>query len=283
MPPTRDQVLAAVLVLPVFLILACLWPVSLWMQGRPFFYVSERAGKDGSPFRLLKLRTMPPRASPECVFGGASAAQVGRFGHWLRQLRLDELPQIVNVLRGEMVFIGPRPPLVRYIRTYPDIYLPLLETPPGVTGLATVYFCRREVRLLSEGSTVDDVAEIYRRRCIRQKARLDRIFSRRRGFGLTLLVLVLTVWRTPHARRVLRRWRHGIERSLKWRRRCNHNPPSPEALSNISVQPQLFRAAQGQRRSRAQMCPGPTAGTIPHWQRRQIVRSGAVTSPLQKP
>lgn len=192
---TWDQALALAL-LPVILpLLAGLWVVVVAVQGRPFIFVSERMRGPGQPFRLYKIRTMhPPDPDAElCVLGGNSRDRVTALGAWLRKTRLDELPQILNVLRGDIRFIGPRPPLRRYVEAYPDLYARVLgETPPGITGLATVLLHGREERLLSACRTAEETDRVYRRHCIPLKARVDLIYRDRRGPGLNLLILWLT-------------------------------------------------------------------------------------------
>ncbi len=216
--PTSSQLAGVLLLAPIVTILVCLLPVCLFLQGRPFLYASVRAGKEGRPFRLWKLRTMRVSDYTPRVLGGDAISQVTPLGRWLRATRLDELPQIINIVRGEMVFFGPRPPLPRYVLAYPETYLPLLGEPPGVTGLATVYYCNREAELLSLVTTHDEVEELYRRRCIPAKARLDAAFQRRQWVGLSVLVLVLTIWRTRRSRIVVRRIRHRVERAFGLRR-----------------------------------------------------------------
>lgn len=216
-PMWSTRVMAALLVVPVGLVLLVALLVVLLTQGRPLFYASTRSGRGGVPFRLWKIRTMHVHARDEAVLGGDATADVTRVGVWMRRTRLDELPQIINLLRGDMTFVGPRPPLVRYVRDYPDVYLPLLVAPPGITGLATVLFCQRESGILASAPSMSEADIVYRRRCLRRKATLDRIYAGRRGPGLGCMVLVLTLWRGPNAQRSVRRVRHRVERCLGWR------------------------------------------------------------------
>jgi lipopolysaccharide/colanic/teichoic acid biosynthesis glycosyltransferase len=121
-------VAALVLVLgaPVFALLAIAVLIGL---GRPILFRQRRAGRHGAPFTLLKFRSMREGSAPD-------VARLGRFGRWLRASGLDELPQMINVLRGEMSLVGPRP--------LPCDYTPLLSAAaaqrlwvkPGLLGLA---------------------------------------------------------------------------------------------------------------------------------------------------
>jgi len=99
--------------------------------GRPIFFVQERAGRDGRPFRLVKLRTMREGDGPD-------AERLTRAGRWLRATSLDELPELWNVLRGEMALVGPRPLPVRYLPRYSPQQARRHEVRPGITGWAQV-------------------------------------------------------------------------------------------------------------------------------------------------
>lgn len=187
----RDQVLALMLMPFVVGILLLVIPILLIAQGRPVFYVAERMNTPTTTFRLLKLRTMNG-AGCGGVLGGHAACRVTTLGRALRACRIDELPQIWNVLRGDMRFIGPRPPLRRYVEAHPDIYARVLSSPPGVTGLATVLFHRREAAMLKACPTPAATEYVYRTRCIPQKARLDRFYARKQSIWLDLLILYWT-------------------------------------------------------------------------------------------
>ena len=104
-------------------------------------------------FRLLKFRTMHVAADSGGVSGGDKQTRITPMGRFLRRTRLDELPQLWNILRGDISFVGPRPPLRRYVDSHPDLYARVLACRPGVTGLATVIFHRTEERLLAPCKT----------------------------------------------------------------------------------------------------------------------------------
>lgn len=195
-PPrlARDRAVALVLAPAILLVLAVLYVVVVALQGRPFLHVSERMADADRSFPLYKIRTM--RCAPsgrESALGGADLDRVTRIGRVLRRTRLDELPQIFNVLRGDIGFIGPRPPLPVHVAAHPEGFRRLFEAVrPGITGLATVTVHRREERLLAACRTAEETEEVYLRRCLPVKLRLDAIYARNRCPALDLLIL----WRT---------------------------------------------------------------------------------------
>lgn len=109
-------------------------------DGRPVLFVQERAGRGGQPFRLVKLRTMRVHDRPAVEVGqvGLDDPLVTRVGRLARRTKLDELPQLVNVVRGEMSLVGPRPALPEQAAAYDEVDRIRLEVRPGLTGWAQV-------------------------------------------------------------------------------------------------------------------------------------------------
>lgn len=181
-------ILGAILLLPALL-------VALWLlaaEGRPVFYVSERMRAPDRPFLLWKFRTMRQAVADGGVSGGDKAALVTRTGRILRKLRLDEIPQLWNILKGDMSFVGPRPPLRRYVEMFPGLYARVLRSRPGLTGMATLHFRRHEERLLTRCRTAEETDAVYARRCVPRKARLDLIYQRRRSLCMDAAM----IWET---------------------------------------------------------------------------------------
>lgn len=153
----------------------------LWLllsQGRPLFYASERMKTIDQPFQLWKLRSMTVVSTDAGVSGGDKAARITPAGAWLRRCRLDELPQLYNILKGDLSFVGPRPPLRHYVQRYPEIYSRVLQNRPGVTGLASLTYHRHEALLLGRCSCAKDTDRVYVLHCVPRKARLDLIYQR---------------------------------------------------------------------------------------------------------
>ena len=151
-----DLILALLLVAILALPFGLLVLVLLCSEGRPVFYVAERMRAPGQPFLLWKLRTMSVMAPEVGVSGGNKSSRITATGRFLRRSRLDEVPQLWNVIRGDMSFVGPRPPLRLYVERYPDLYAQVLRSRPGITGLATLTFHRHEERLLADCTSTSE-------------------------------------------------------------------------------------------------------------------------------
>lgn len=147
-------------------------------QGRPLFYVAERMKTPDQPFGLIKFRTMTVVDEDQGVSGAHKASRVTPVGARLRAKRMDEFPQLWNILKGDLSFVGPRPPLREYVERFPDIYDEVLKSRPGVTGLATIRFHKHEDRLLARCKTAKQTDDIYCRICVPRKAKLDLIYQR---------------------------------------------------------------------------------------------------------
>lgn len=190
-----DLVLALVLALvlsPVILLIAVL---ILVRDGRPVFYLSERMKTPDQAFILWKFRTMTVANHDSGVSGGDKAARVTRTGRILRKTRFDELPQLLNILRGDMSFVGPRPPLRHYVEKHPAIYAQVLTHRPGVTGLATLRYHRTEERLLATCQTAEQTDQLYSRRCVPVKARLDMIWAENQSLCFDMKLILETIAR----------------------------------------------------------------------------------------
>jgi lipopolysaccharide/colanic/teichoic acid biosynthesis glycosyltransferase len=171
--------------LPVWLLAAL--AIKLEDQG-PVFYAQPRVGRHGRVFRVLKFRSMVPDA--EAVSGARQAVagdpRVTRVGRWLRATAMDELPQLWNIFRGDMSFVGPRALRPGEIEVSGDGELIQLEDVPGFTER-----CRALPGLTG-------IAQIYAPRDIprRQKFKYDRLYIRRRTFWLDLRLIMLSFWIT---------------------------------------------------------------------------------------
>lgn len=125
---------AALLLLPVALTIALLVRILL---GSPVLFRQQRPGLGGRPFDMFKFRSMSDARDADGKLL-PDDMRLGRFGRWLRASSLDELPELYNVLRGDMSLVGPRPLLMDYLPLYSQVQMRRHEVPPGVTGWAQI-------------------------------------------------------------------------------------------------------------------------------------------------
>lgn len=167
----------------------------LILDGRPILYLSERMKTDSEGFTLWKFRTMTPTSNDQGVSGGNKVSRITRTGAFLRRYRLDEMPQLWNILRGDISFVGPRPPLRHYVEKFPETYAEVLKSRPGITGMATLAFHKTEEKLLEPCKTAEATEDVYCRRCVPRKARLDLIYARNRTVCTDFRLMLATVFK----------------------------------------------------------------------------------------
>lgn len=188
-----DVALALLLLVPLSVLMLAVAGLLLVFEGRPILYVSERMRAPGQPFRLIKFRTMTAVEKDAGATGAHKAWRITRLGCVLRRTRIDELPQLFNILKGDMSFVGPRPPLREYVERFPRRYTQVLRTRPGVTGLATLIYHAHEDRIMARCHSPEATEAAYYRRCLPTKLRLDLIYQQRRTLGLDLWIIFNTV------------------------------------------------------------------------------------------
>jgi lipopolysaccharide/colanic/teichoic acid biosynthesis glycosyltransferase len=172
---------------PLFLIVAIL--IKLDSRGAVFFK-QERMGRRFKPFQIYKFRTMVSDAARR---GGLLTVgedpRITRVGRVLRKTKIDELPQLFNVLAGHMSVVGPRPEVPRYVECFKEEYAQILEVRPGITDLASVRF-RDEAALLGQ---LPNPEETYLKSILPQKLMLEKEYIRAPSLLLDLSVIVKTV------------------------------------------------------------------------------------------
>ena len=180
------SIVSLVILLPVFLLVA----VAIKLEdGGPVFFFQERVGRNFSTFKVVKFRTMttdPQVAGP--LVTSENDKRITKVGKILRKLKIDELPQIFNVLRGEMSIVGPRPEVPKYAKLFEKEYRKLLTVRPGMTGYASVVF-RNEEQILSRYTEPEtaDVTEI-----LPKKIKLELIYVSRVSFILDIKIFLWT-------------------------------------------------------------------------------------------
>ena len=187
------DILFALAILPIVALLSAVVLITLaFAQGRPYFHAAERMATPDRAFRLWKFRTMTVVERDAGISGGHKAGRITPVGRILRRMRLDELPQLWNILRGDISFVGPRPPLREYVERFPEVYGEVLKSRPGVTGLASIHYHRHEEWLLAHSATPEEADRVYCACCVPAKARLDLIYARHASVCFDLRL----IWRT---------------------------------------------------------------------------------------
>lgn len=190
---TASGVALAVLA-PLLIAIGCL--IRLTSPG-PALFRQQRMGRGFRPFWIYKFRTMTMGADRGglITWGGDQDPRVTTVGRWLRRSKLDELPQLLNVLRGEMSLVGPRPEVEKYVAMFRDDYREILQAKPGITDYASLKF-RDEASLLAGAKVAEDM---YVGTILPEKIRLSRQYVRSSSLFVDLWLLVrtlLSVFRT---------------------------------------------------------------------------------------
>jgi lipopolysaccharide/colanic/teichoic acid biosynthesis glycosyltransferase len=187
-----DMACASVLLLlssPLLLLVALL--VKCSSRG-PALYFHRRVGKNGAPFNVLKFRTMTADrqiVGPSLTRGGD--ARITAVGRVLRKWKLDELPQLINVVRGEMSMVGPRPDAAKYVGELTGEQKLVLMLSPGITGAASLEY-REEEAMLAE-IPHERLEEYYCTELLPAKVRLDTDYARRATFSSDVIILLRTL------------------------------------------------------------------------------------------
>ena len=175
-----------VLLLPVFII------ISIWIMidsRGGVFYLQSRVGKNNRDFRMYKFRSMRPESD---TFGlltiGDHDPRVTRAGKFLRKTKLDELPQMLNILKGNMSFVGPRPEVRKYVELYSAEQMKVLSVRPGLTDYASLEYIDED-SILGQS---DDPDRVYITVIMPAKLELNLKYIRERSFTTDLTIMMKT-------------------------------------------------------------------------------------------
>jgi len=181
------SVVGLIVLLPILVCIAL--GVKMDSPG-PVLFRQIRVGRFGKPFRIYKFRTMIVDA--ESVAGkitGENDFRITRFGIILRKYKLDELPQLINVLNGDMSLVGPRPEVPVYVSMFEKDYREILAVKPGITDYAAIEF-RHEENLLGKST---DVEKVYTTEVLPKKIVLYKKYLQKRGFMTDIKIILLTL------------------------------------------------------------------------------------------
>ncbi len=172
---------------PLFLLIMLI--VKLESRG-PAFYIQQRVGRGGVPFNLVKFRTMRTDADKyNAITVGSRDPRITRVGYILRKYKIDELPQLINVVRGDMSLVGPRPELKKFVDLYTPEQRLVLSVRPGITDLASLQF--RNENALLEGK--EDPIKFYIEEIMPVKLAISLKYVQSRSFRLDLMIILRTV------------------------------------------------------------------------------------------
>ncbi|MFW5794852.1 MAG: sugar transferase [Bacillota bacterium] len=163
--------------------------IKLTLQGEVFFK-QKRVGQDGKTFKIYKFRTMVKDAeSKGKKITVGKDIRITKIGHFLRKYKLDELPQLFNIIKGEMSFVGPRPEVPEYVKYYNNKQREILEVKPGITDYASIYFSN-ESELLGK---VDNPDEFYINYIMPYKIKLNQKYINNINIFHDLKLIIMTI------------------------------------------------------------------------------------------
>lgn len=176
---------------PLFLILA------LWIKADSkgsVFYRQERITQYGKPFRIFKFRTMVSNADQiGALVTTQNDARITRVGAKIRKCRLDEIPQLLNILKGEMSFVGTRPEVLKYVNAYSDEMKATLLLPAGVTSLASIQF-KDEDELIAQYSDSVGIDEAYIKYVLPKKMEINLAYIKNVSFMTDIMLCIKTIF-----------------------------------------------------------------------------------------
>lgn len=183
------SLLGLILLSPVFIIIALLIKKE---DGGSIFFKQTRMGQNGKPFKIYKFRTMVENAEKlGALVTKGEDPRITKIGKVLRKYKLDELPQLINVLKGEMSLVGPRPEVPKYVEAYKEKYEQILTVKPGITDFAAVEFIDEE-RILKDAENPE---EVYLKKILPVKIKYYEKYIKEIGFLTDIKLIFKTLIR----------------------------------------------------------------------------------------
>ncbi|OEK08476.1 glycosyl transferase [Flavivirga aquatica] len=172
---------------PFLLIIATL--IKLDSRG-PILFIQGRVGKNNKDFNIFKFRTMRIQSETKGLLTlGNNDSRITKIGYFLRRYKIDEFPQLINILKGDMSFVGPRPELRYYVNFYNEDDIKIFQVRPGITGLASLKY-RNEVELLKAAKNPE---EFFINTVIPDKLKYNKAYIKKRNFFFDLKLILITV------------------------------------------------------------------------------------------
>ena len=181
------SVIGMILLFPILLLISIL--IKLDSKG-PILFIQGRVGKNNKDFNIFKFRTMRVLSDKKGLLTlGNNDSRITKMGYVLRRYKIDEFPQLINILKGDMSFVGPRPELRYYVNFYNDDDMKIFEVRPGITGLASLKY-RNEVELLKAAK---DPEAFFIKTIIPDKLKYNKAYISKQNFFFDLKLILLTI------------------------------------------------------------------------------------------
>ena len=182
------SIIGLILLFPVFIIISVI--IKIDSRGS-IFYKQTRVGKDNKDFQIIKFRSMKTGAEENFPLPKKQYHnQITRVGKYLRKYKFDELPQLINVLLGEMSFVGPRPVLRKFVDEYTAEQMQVLSVRPGITDIASIKY-RNEYKILN---SVENPAEYYKNVIMQDKLALNLYYIKNHSLFLDIKLIFKTIF-----------------------------------------------------------------------------------------
>lgn len=182
------SIIGLILLFPVFIIISII--IKIDSRGS-IFYKQTRVGKDNKDFQIIKFRSMKTGAEENFPLPkNQYYNQITRAGKYLRKYKFDELPQLINVLLGEMSFVGPRPVLRKFVDEYTEEQMQVLSMRPGITDIASIKY-RNEYKILN---SVENPSEYYKNVIMQDKLALNLYYIKNHSLSLDIKLIFKTIF-----------------------------------------------------------------------------------------
>ncbi|WP_445736551.1 sugar transferase [Mariniflexile sp.] len=181
------SIAGSMLLAPILILIAII--IKLDSKG-PILFIQGRVGKGNKDFNIYKFRTMRTQSETKGLLTlGNHDARITKVGYFLRRYKMDELPQLINILKGDMSFVGPRPELRYYVNFYSEDDMKIFVVRPGITGLASLKY-RNEVELLK---AAENPEEFFIKTIIPDKLKYNKTYIEKRNFFFDLKLIFITI------------------------------------------------------------------------------------------
>tara|TARA_R110002049_G_scaffold74325_2_gene191770 strand:+ start:12808 stop:13401 length:594 start_codon:yes stop_codon:yes gene_type:complete len=181
------SVIGLVLLAPLLILIALI--IKIDSKG-PVLFIQGRVGKNNKDFKIFKFRTMRIQSQKKGLLTlGNNDSRITKVGYLLRRYKIDEFPQLINILIGDMSFVGPRPELRYYVNFYNEDDMKIFTVRPGITGLASLKY-RNEVELLK---AAEDPENYFINTIIPDKLKFNKEYIKKQSFAFDLKLIFITI------------------------------------------------------------------------------------------